>query len=319
MERCKTQLERLLEIDRQLKENNFPNCSQLARRFEVTSKTIHRDIQFMQERLNAPIEYDKQRKGYYYENPTFMMPALSMSEGELTALLLASRTLAEFQGTPVALKLRQMFNKLSGMLPDTISVNPGDLFTQFTVVSPPAIPVKPIVWETVVKALLQKRMLEIEYEGKPDIYRIKPLHLANLQGDWILCVQFEGYDNFRKIALGRIRYLKLLRNTFDDPGFDREAFLSCTFRTFGGDAQTHRIRLLFSADVAPRVLEREWHESQEILERKNGSIELRFDAKGLIEVKRWILSWGRHCTVLAPEQLKTMIVEEIAAMHQKTR
>ncbi len=317
MERCKTQVERLLEIDRQLKENSYPNCSRLAQQFEVTTKTIHRDIQFMQARLNAPIEYDKQRKGYYYENPTFMMPALSMSEGELTSLLLASRTLSEFQGTPVAQKLRQMFTKLSGMLPDAITVSPGELFTQFTVISPPAIPVKPMVWESVVKALHQKRMLEIEYEGKPDAYRIKPLHLANLQGDWMLCVQFEGYDNFREIALGRIRKLKLLRKTFDDPGFDPESFFAATFRTFGGDVESHRIKLRFSKAVAPRVLEREWHESQEIIERKNGSIELHFDAKGLIEVMHWTLSWGRHCTVLAPRQLKTMVAEEIAAMHKQ--
>lgn len=316
MERSKSQVERLMEIDRQLKEDNYPNCSRLAKHFEVTTKTIHRDIQFMQARLSAPIEYDKQRKGYYYENPTFMMPALSMSEGELTALLLASRTLSEFQGTPVAKKLRAMFTKLSGMLPDAISVSPGELFTQFTVVSPPAIPVKPMVWESVVKALLQKRMLEIEYEGKPDTYKVKPLHLANLQGDWMLCVQFEGYNNFRSIALGRIRKLKLLRKTFEDPGFDPDFFFAATFRTFGGDAQTHRIRLRFSKEVALRVLEREWHESQKIIERKNGSVELHFEAKGLIEVMYWILSWGRHCTVLAPKQLKIMIGEEIAAMQK---
>jgi proteasome accessory factor B len=317
MDRCKTQLERLLEIDRQLRDHSYPNCSKLARQFEVTTKTIHRDFQYMKDRMNAPIEYDNSRKGYFYENPTFMMPALSMSEGELTALLLASRTLSEFQGAPIAQKLRQMFTKLAGMLPDPISVNPADLFTRFTVVSPPAIPVKPAVWEAVVTALLQKRVMEIEYEKKPDTYRIKALHLANLQGEWILCVQFDGHDDFRQIALGRIKKLKLLSETFHDPGFDPETFLAATFRTYGGDHDPYRIELRFTSAVAQRVTDREWHASQEIIERKDGTVMLTFEAKGLVEVKYWILSWGRHCTVLAPQKLKEMVAEEIQSMHKK--
>jgi predicted DNA-binding transcriptional regulator YafY len=267
--------------------------------------------------MNAPIEYDASKKGYFYENPTFMIPAFSMSEGELTALLMASRALSEFQGSPIAKKLREMFIKLSSMLPDSISITPSELYSQFTVVSPPVIPVKPRVWESVVKALLQKRMLEIEYEGKPDVYRIKPLHLANLHGDWYLFVQFEGYDNFREIALGRIRSLKLLTKTFDDPGFDKDKHLSATFRNYAGSDNPYQIKLLFSPTVARRVTEREWHPSQDITENEDGSIELEFEAKGLVEVKHWILSWGRHCTVCAPEKLRKMVGEEIRAMHKK--
>ncbi len=317
MNRCKTQVERLLEIDRLLQADKYPNCSKLSKQFEVATKTVHRDIEFMKYRLAAPIEYDKHKKGYYYENSTFMLPALSMSEGELTALLFASRTLSEYQGTPVAKKIRDLFSKLSDMLPEAISVTPGDLYSQFTVVSPPAIPVKPRIWESVVKALLQKRMLEIEYEGKPDSYRIKPLHLANLHGDWYLFVQFEGYDNFREIALGRIKQLKLLTQTFEDPGFDKDEHLSATFRNYAGSQKAYQVKLLFSPTVARRVTEREWHFSQTVTKKKNGAIELQFDAKGLEEVKRWILSWGQHCTVHAPLTLRKMVAEEIRAMYKK--
>lgn len=319
MDRCKTQVERLLEIDRQLKECQYPNCSMLARQFEVTTKTIHRDFQYMRDRMNAPIEYDAKKKGYFYENPTFMMPAFSMSEGELTALLIASRTLSEFQGTPVAQKLRQMFSKLSSMLPDSISISPGELYSQFSVISSPVIPVKPRIWESVVKALLQKRMLEVEYETKFGVrsFQIKPLHLANLHGDWILCVQIDAEVDVKKIALGRIRKLQLLQKTFASAEFDADAYFSSTFRMYGGSSETCRIKLLFSKTVARRVLEREWHSSQEIIENKNGSVELQFNAEGLVEVEHWVLSWGRHCKVLAPQKLKEMVKDEIRSMCAK--
>ncbi len=318
MDRCKTQVERLLEIDRQLKENSYPNCTRLAKQFEVTTKTIHRDFQYMRDRMNAPIEYDAIKKGYFYENPTFMMPACSMSEGELVSLLMASRTLAEYQGTPAAKELRQIFSKLSAMLPDSISVTPGKLYSQFTVFSPPVIPVKPRIWETVVKALLQKRMLEVEYETSKGIwtFSVKPLHLANLHGDWILCVQINDGSAIKKIALGRIQKLTLLRKEFVPPDFDAEAYFSSTFRMYGGNDDHFCVKLLFSKTVARRVLEREWHPSQDIIEHKNGSVELQFDAEGLVEVEHWVLSWGRHCKVLAPKKLKEMVAEEIRSMQK---
>lgn len=318
MDRCKTQVERLLEIDRQLKENSYPNCTKLAEQFEVATKTIHRDFQYMRDRMNAPIEYDAVKKGYYYENPTFMIPACSMSEGELVSLLMASRTLAEYQGTPAAKDLRQIFSKLSEMLPDSISVNPGKLYSQLTVFSPPVIPVKPRIWEDVIKALLQKRQLEMEYETSKGLrnFAIKPLHLANLHGDWILCANRADNDELRKYALGRIRKLKLLQKQFDPPDFNADEYFSSTFRMYGGNGESYRIKLLFSKTVARRVLEREWHPSQEVIEHKNGSIELQFDAEGLVEIEHWVLSWGRHCKVLAPQKLKDQVAEEIRSMHK---
>jgi predicted DNA-binding transcriptional regulator YafY len=48
--------------------------------------------------------------------------------------------------------------------------------------------------------------------------------------------------------------------------------------------------------------------------RKNGDIELTFPAKGLYEVQRWVLAWGRHVRVLAPQALCGAVEDEIKAM-----
>ena len=316
MKCCKTQVERLMGIHEWLQKNGYPNNALIAERFEVSRKTAQRDIEFLRDRMNAPIEYSARHRGYFYENPNFMLPSISMSEGELTALLIGSRILKEYQGSPVAKKLTGVFNKLSEQLPDSITIKPEELFGRFTFHSPPAMPVKPKIWETVVRGLLQQRYLSIKYgayDKKP--FRIKPLHLMNLQGDWYLIVQYEKYDNFRQIALSRIKQATLLQRHFECPdNFDPGDFLSATFSRFAGEDKPFRVKLVFDKETAYEIEEREWHPNQDLRFLKDGRLELTFEAKGMIEVMRWILAWGSHCTVKTPSALKKMVAREIQAM-----
>ena len=61
-------IERLLYINKSLENKNYPNTPKLAGDLEVSIATISRDIEFLRDRLNAPIEYSYERHGYYYNN-----------------------------------------------------------------------------------------------------------------------------------------------------------------------------------------------------------------------------------------------------------
>jgi predicted DNA-binding transcriptional regulator YafY len=305
-------MKRLLVLHELMQQNKFPNCSSFAQEWEVSAKTIQRDIEFMKDQMGAPIEYDALKRGFYYTEPSFMMPAISMSEGELMALAIGTRALEQYKGTPVAAKLEGVLEKLSELLPDAISINPTELFSNFTFSAPPSIPIKPQIWETVVKGLLSKRQMEIAYNGQTA--RIHPLHMANLQGAWYLFVRFYDYDNFRQISIGRIEKTKLLREAVDATGFDPKGLLSDTLYRFAGDNEPFTVKLVFDAEIAEQVLEQQWHPNQKTRTLKDGRVELEFAAKGDVEVKRWILAWGRYCTVKSPKWVKQMIDDEVEAM-----
>ena len=57
-------LERMHRIFHLLKDGAFPNCVKLAAEFEVSTRTIKRDIDFMKVRYQLPIEYDGRNYGY---------------------------------------------------------------------------------------------------------------------------------------------------------------------------------------------------------------------------------------------------------------
>jgi len=317
MKRSKTQAERLLALDQLLRNNKYPNCTTFAAEWEISTKTAQRDIDYLKDRMGAPLEYDALRRGYFYTEPTFMLPAVQMNEGELAALLMGTRVLEQFKGTPMAEKLAAVFDKLSALLPDNITVRPEEFFTRFSFTAPPAMPISPDVWSTVVQALQNGQMIEIRYRNwsGEKTSRVAPVHLANLQGDWYLFVQYEGFDNFRQIALARIQSIKQLSKKAEIEGsFDPKKELANAFSKFAGENEPFRVTVQFSSEIAHEVLERQWHPRQEVKLLKDGRVEISFEAKGDIEIKRWVLAFGRYAKVKGPKWLKEQIDDEVRAM-----
>ena len=101
--------------------------SSLAAAFEVSTKTIQRDLDFMRDRLNLPLEYDAARWGYHYTEPVSSFPTLQITEGELFALLVAEKALQQYRGTNFEKPLLSAIKKMEQSLPDTISVDLADV------------------------------------------------------------------------------------------------------------------------------------------------------------------------------------------------
>ena len=89
----------MLRIHQALQAGGYPNASKLAREVEVSTKTIHRDIEFMRDRLKLPIAYDNARWGYYYTEEVTSFPTLQITEGEMFAMLVAEKALQQYRGT----------------------------------------------------------------------------------------------------------------------------------------------------------------------------------------------------------------------------
>ena len=62
-----TMIERLIYIDSAIRNNTYPNSTKLSKILEVSVPTISRDIEFLKDRLCAPIKYNYMKKGYFYD------------------------------------------------------------------------------------------------------------------------------------------------------------------------------------------------------------------------------------------------------------
>ncbi len=86
MEKFKMQYARLLAIDEALRSQTFPSMKQLSSLLEKHPRSVSRDLQFMKEQLQAPINYSHEKNGYYYTDPDFTISDISLTEDESLAL-----------------------------------------------------------------------------------------------------------------------------------------------------------------------------------------------------------------------------------------
>ena len=301
-----------------LKAKKFPNCQKIAAELEVSAKTIQRDIDFMRYRLNLPIEYHPQQFGFHYTEAVTGFPSIEVSEGEITALLVAQKALAQYKGTPFEGPLQSAFRKLTDGLNDRVSFSWIDLENVISFRSAGASVADLKLFEIVSKAVLRSVELKFEYRKLTssgyERRRVRPYHLGCLENQWYLFAEDLDRSQLRTFALPRMRNVALTTTRFRRPAdFSIAEVLSGSFGVHSA-GKKQRIRLQFDSFAARLVAERKWHESQRVRPLKDGSIILQLELGGLEEIERWILSWGAHVEVLEPLRLREMIRDAVSAV-----
>src|SRR6266700_4919856 len=119
-------LARMLLIHQALQRRKYPTASSLAAELQVSSKSIHRDLEFMRDRLQLPLEWDGSKFGYYYTQEVNAFPTMQITEGELFALVVAEKALQQYRGTTFEKPLLSALRKMESALPDTISLHLAD-------------------------------------------------------------------------------------------------------------------------------------------------------------------------------------------------
>lgn len=113
--------------------------------------------------------------------------------------------------------------------------------------------------------------------------------------------------------------VKVSKRTFIRPReFSIKDHLGGAFGVFAGTGD-HRIRLRFEGWAVKIVRERFWHESQKLIERRDGTLEMELRLSGLEEVQRWILSFGDRVEVMQPASLRRTIAEIAASTSARHR
>lgn len=311
-------LARMLRIHEKLKHERHPNCQKLAEELEVSSKTIQRDILFMRDQLGLPIEYDPDEYGYYYTQAVNNFPTVQVSEGELVALFVAEKAMAQYRGTPFEAPLHAAFEKLTSGLTEHLTFAWGDLDSaiSFRPLGTPVTDLK--LFSDLSQAVVQSKEVEFEYRklggSAHEARRVRPYHLACVDNQWYL-IAFDGRRNgMRTFVLSRMRKLRVTAWGFTKPAdFSVAQYLGQSFGVFTGQGN-HQVRIRFDAFAATLVRERKWHASQKIRELGKGEIELSLKLGSLHEIQCWILSWGAHARVLAPDALKKSIRNVLAQM-----
>jgi len=312
------QLERIMEIDRRIRDGQFPNPNQLAKDLEVSRRVIFVDRDFMITRLGAPIEFDRTRNGWYYADETWVLPGIIVTEGELLAFFLSIEVAKRYLGTGFEETLRSAVEKLSKSVKGSITVDLETLRSHYSFSAPTLLAANEQALLDLHHAIAgSKRVWMRYYTASRDEHTertVHPYHLSNIRGDWYLIAFDELRSKFLNFSVGRIEEWRVLGEKFKrDPEFSIAKHMESAFQAErGGDPVEVVIR--FAPKAARYIKEKNWHASQQIEDLDDGGLILKLQTGGLGEVKRWVMQYGGDAEVLAPLYLREECLQEIRSM-----
>lgn len=273
----------------------------------------------MQNHLGAPIEFDKEARGYRYA-PTasgmgFELPGLWFSAAELQALVVVQHLLKDLGGG----LLEEHLGLITRRFNDLMKHKHLNLSEAKTRLRFPAIAARQpgVAFKPVAAATLQRKKLRIQYHarGSNEITErtISPQRLVHYRDCWYLDGWDERKHGFRSFSVDRILRVEALsepaKNISDA---ELDAHFATSYGIFGGAPDKLAI-LQFSPERARWVAAESWHPQQKSRYLADGTYELQVPYKDSRELVMDILRHGHHVRVLEPEILR----EAVIAAHEK--
>jgi predicted DNA-binding transcriptional regulator YafY len=161
---AKNVYERFSWLDHRVKLKKYPNATSLSGQFEISLKTAQRDIEFMRDRLNCPLVYDKSRKGYFYESDTFSLPLIYLSSEELSSLLIARKFLQDISERYIGEEISSVVQKITAILQKHMADgNTIDDALSFQLIEYSPTPEE--VFKSVLEGCLKRRALMFTYSS----------------------------------------------------------------------------------------------------------------------------------------------------------
>jgi proteasome accessory factor B len=303
----KNHMERILHIDRLLREDGYPCRRDIAEAFEVSIKTVERDLEYMRDRLGAPVAYDRNRRGYFYEEPGFYLPALYMSEGDALALFLSHHVGSAWRGTPFSETAQKAWEELSRLLPREVAISTG-VFGEYVHLMDRGVSFGAEHWLTLLTGAQGRHKVLVQYQvpghTSPVERRLHPYRLLHHRNAWYLL----GFDEFRReiriYALSRIKSVTETKDEFSIPGdFQLEDYIDPNFGIYN-ESEWFDVRIRAPRWMADILCEHLETGTFERTETRKDMLEISWRTNQQEELQHWVLQWGEHVEVLEPQSLR---------------
>jgi len=313
------------KILREIEASRRGTINGLAKLCGVTTRTIRRDLDALQEAGFSL--FDERAEGQVYwkltSQPFKMLAETGFSLSELCAFYF-SRTIFEcLAGAPFAADLKTGFDKLAGVLTPRMRLFLDKLPAVLVAKVEPQVRRKlgtqSVPTGALVEAILSHRRVKMTYNSfssrRVKEYLVEPYRLAYGQGGLYLFAFVPEYVQMRTFAVERIKTFSMLEECFSpvqelpDKPFEHSLGIN--------SGKPESVEIEFAPAAAPYIREREWHPSQRIRERSDGSIVLSLKICTDFALQRWVLSFGPTARVVKPAAFAERILEEIEGAREQ--
>ena len=306
--------ERFYKIEMLIRSRGSVPFTALMDELGVSRATLKRDLEYLRERLDAPIVYDRFANGYSMRpearDPRQVkheLPGVWFSEREIHALLTMHQLIQGLdEGGVLARHLQPLLDKLHGML-GASDADAKELMKRVKIMSAARRPVMGKHFELIGSAITQRKRVQMRYwvrSRREETERsISPQRLVHWRKTWYLDAWCHTSDALRRFALDAIRDASLLEQRAKDVALKTiEAQLDAGYGVFSG-AKVQWATLRFTPEAAQWVQHEQWHPQQQATLHEDGALTLKLPYADATELAMDILRHGEQVRVVAPAAL----------------
>ncbi len=306
--------DRLLAIVLELQGKGKQRAVDLAATFEVSKRTIYRDIEALCQ-AGVPIA-SAPGQGYLLVEGYFL-PPLSFSSEEAVMLLLGSRVMSNSFDSQYRSAAASAGRKIAGVLSERLRDEVAYLQAAIHFIDAKAVkPGTEATLQKVRRAIIERHTVSFGYYarfrsdkprsevGVSEARKADPYALVHVAGSWYMVAYCRRRQDIRNFRLDRIEGLAILEEPFTRP----QDFKPAQDPKNTVD-RTMMVRALFTGEAMRWV--RETPSFYTVAEEQTpGGLLVTLAVRHEREVLGWLLGWGRHVRVLEPASLRCMLAEE---------
>ena len=317
--------DRIYDLHKILRTARKPVSRQrLEEELECSRATIKRIIESMRLYLNAPIAYDRQLNGYYYDTtaieengPMYELPGVWFNASELQALLTVQQLLQHVQPGLFERQLAPLRERIDQLLQlhQASTGSTANLAQRIRILHAAARPAGEF-FQVIAGATAQRKRVQIHYHARSTDQtserEVSPQRLVYYRDNWYLDAWCHNREALRTFALDAITRAKgLPQKALDVPAAQLDAHFTAAYGIFSGAVQETAV-LHFSAERARWVAREEWHSQQESSWLPDGRFELRVPYGDPTELIMDILRFGSDVEVISPASLRQQVTERLS-------
>lgn len=314
--------ERFYKIDQLLGERRVVPFETLQEKLGVSRATIKRDLEYMRNRLNAPIVWDRERRGYCFDEADtgarqYELPGLWFSATEIHALLTMQHLLAGLdRGGLLAPHVVPLQSRLASLL-DSGDSSMAEVSQRIRILGVASRAVGLEHFSTLASALLRRKRLQVRYyvRARDEVTEreVSPQRLIYYRENWYLDAWCHLRHELRSLAVDAIRRADILESAAKNvPDKTLDAVLGAGYGIFSG-RKVQWAKLRFSVERARWIASEKWHPRQRGELLADGRYILELPYSDHRELVMDILRYGPDVEVLEPASLREHVVSRLKA------
>ena len=285
---------------------------------DICDSTIEKDMFAMRMEFDAPIKYSKREKGYFYEEESYSIDQIPLSEDDIAAIKFATNTLMQFRDVSIFKQFGFAIDKIFDRV--HIANNPTDdsveNFVQFESVATTS---GSEMLPDLLKAIKDKLIVTFTYtnfaSGKVKDREVLPLLLKEYANRWYLISFNPEKNKIMTFGLDRIDKLELTANHFLDKfDFDADNYFKHSLGITANDESPVEVIIKIDKIGSKYLQSQPLHSSQKLIKEGNNRDSFQLNVILSEELKRTILSYGSQIEVISPSNLRQAVLDTISEM-----